>query len=132
MYECLVIVDPATDIPVDLVAAELRRFYAGKPDSPSELALEGDLIELRWPGYTLSVGRSSLPHVLEESQGIASEFAGEHPARERIGLCSSRYEVVGEDDREMQHFNDYLFIGEVLARLGTVYRFESTSSQFLE
>jgi hypothetical protein len=32
----------------------------------------------------------------------------------------------------MARFNDYLFAGEVLARLGTVYRFEPATGQFLD
>jgi hypothetical protein len=38
----------------------------------------------------------------------------------------------GPPDPEMDHFNDSLFVGEALERLGRVYRFDQGSGEFME
>ena len=132
MYESLVMVDPADAITVEQLAAELRRFYEGKPGAPAEIVRSGQDIELRWPDYVLAVGRSRVPHVLEESKEIAEQAGQQHPAREQIASCTCRFEMSGDDDPDMDHFNDYLFVGEALCRLGRVYWFDQASCEFQE
>jgi hypothetical protein len=132
MYESLILVDPDVTITAEQLAAELRRFYQGKAGAPAEIAHAGQDVRLRWPGYLLEVGRSSVPHVLIESQELALKFAREHPARDRIASCTCRFEVSGDDDPDMEHFNDSLYVGEALSRLGSVYRFEQASCEFLD
>jgi hypothetical protein len=56
----------------------------------------------------------------ESRSGARSHRASRHALRS------------GERDPEMAWFNDYLFAGEALARLGIVYRFEPDTAQFLE
>jgi hypothetical protein len=132
MYEALILVDPDITITADRLAHELRRFYEGKPGRPSEITLSEDTVTLRWPDYDLTVGRSVLAHVLEESAEIAEECNPDHPARERIARCECRFEMSGPPDPNMDHFNDSLFVGEALERLGRVYRFDQASGEFLE
>ena len=132
MYESLILVDPDTSISAEQVAAELRRFYAEDSDAPSEITMHGQTISLRWADYVLQVNRESLPHVLEESAEIAERYAVARSDRERIAQCTCRFSTHGEDDRDMVYFNDYLFVGEAIARLGRVYRFDPSSCEFLE
>jgi len=132
MYESLILVDPDTRISAEQLAAELQRFYEGDSDAPPEIALHDGTIVLRWPGYELTIDRESMPHVLEESAELARRYAVDHPERQRIARCSCRFSTHGEDDADMAHFNDYLFVGEAVARLGRVYHFDQSSSQFWE
>jgi hypothetical protein len=131
MYESLVLIDPETTITAGQLAHELRRFYASGGGAP-DIVQSGETIRLRWPDYVLEVGESHDPHVLEESVEIAAENAQGHPQRERIAQCAARFEITGHADPNMDYFNDYLFVGEALARLGRVYRFEPASGEFLE
>jgi len=132
VYECLVLIDPENDVTAAGLAAELRRFYATDSGAPSDILESGPTVKLRWQDYTMTVYRSSLPHVLEESAEIANEFAAGRPDRARIARCQLRFEISAEDDPNMGHFNDYLFVGEALQRLARVYRFEQASGEFLE
>jgi hypothetical protein len=131
MYESLVLVDPEAAVTAGQLASELRRFYAGAQDAP-EIVQSGETVSLQWSDYMLEVGESHAPHVLEESAEIAAERAAAHPDKERIARCACRFEISGPEDPDMDHFNDYLFVGEALARLGRVYRFEQASGEFLE
>ena len=131
MYESLVLVDNDSTITTDALLAELQRFYADRKHAPSEISSASQTITLRWPDYVLQVAREQLPNVVEESAEIASQFASSHPAQERIGQCNCRFCTSGDDDPDMMHFNDYLYVGEALERLGTVYRFDQSSCEFM-
>lgn len=132
MCECLVLVDPENDVTAAALAAELRTFYETDSAAPNEILESGPTVSLRWHDYTMTVYRSALPHVLEESAELASEFAAHRPDRDRIARCKLRFEISAEEDPNMDHFNDYLFVGEALQRLARVYRFENASGEFLE
>jgi hypothetical protein len=54
------------------------------------------------------------PTVLEESREMAGHIGGEEDAKD-ITACARRVEVASDTpDPEMNHFNDYLFVIEVL------------------
>ncbi len=131
MYEGLVLVDPDSTIGLEALAQELQRFYSGAADTPEVSVVNGE-VRLSWPAFTLVAGLSSEPHVAEESAWLAVHAGADHPDRHRIAQCTSRFEISGDPDPEMLHFNDYLFVGEALARLGRVYRFDQASDEFLE
>lgn len=131
VYEGLVLIDPDSSITARQLADELRRFYAGTSDAPVAIDEEDDVVTLRWAGYVLEVGRSCAPHVREESQELADEFASGHPDHARIAQCACRFEMSGDDDPDMDRFDDSLFVGEALERLGRVYRFDPATSEFL-
>ncbi len=131
MCESLILVDTDANISAEALHSELLRFYADDTQAPSEINLSSQTISLRWPDYQLQVAREQLPHVLEESAEIAERFAGDHPDRERIGSCRCRFATAGDDDPDMLHFNDYLFVGEAAERLDKVYRFDQSSCEFM-
>lgn len=130
MYESLNLVDPDSNITIDALLEELQRFYAADKHAPKSITGASSTITLRWPDYEMVVTRERLPNVLEESQEIAGRFGTAHEKRERIALCDCRFVTRGDDDPDMLHFNDYLFIGEALERLGTVYRFDQSACEF--
>lgn len=132
MYESAVLVDPEAEITIAQVAAELHRFYDAKPWAPTRMDLHGQTLSLRWPGYLLEVARESLPHVVDESEEIARRYAASHAHRDRIARCAVRFSTSGDDDPNMDHFNDYLYVGEAIGRLGRVYRFDQSTCEFLE
>ncbi len=132
MYEGLVLIDADSRITPEALVIELRRFYAGNPEAPTDIVVLDSVVTLSWPDYWLKAGWSSAPHVLEESAGLAERAGAHHPDRQRIARCASRVELSGDADPDMLRFNDYLFVGEALARLGNVYRFDQASDEFLE
>jgi hypothetical protein len=132
MYKSLALIDPESEIWAGQLYDELRRFHDGKDGAPDHIDLSGQAVILRWPGYELKAVRDAAPHVLVESQEIADRCAQRHPARERIARCGVRFDISGGPDPGMSWFNDYLFAGEALERLGTVYRFEPDTGRFLD
>ena len=131
MYDTLIMLDPETSISIHSRQTELEAFYKAHPKNRPVVAVEGTRLHIRWPDYSFEVAHSQLPHVIEESQEIAEEYAGSHPARERIALCASRFEMTGSDDPDMEHFNDYLYVIEAVQRLGTAYAFSSETCEFM-
>jgi hypothetical protein len=131
MYEALLLIEPSTALTIENLRAELAKFYKAVPEKPGSIQLSGSEIQLVWPDFTLIVSYSDSPHVIEESRAIAKQFAQAHEARERIQQCWARFEVAGNDDPAMEHFNDYLFIVEAAQRLGTVYAFDPISGEFI-
>jgi len=132
MYQSLVLIDPESSISAEQLYDELCRFYDGKHGAPDHIDLSDQTVILRCPGYALEAVGETAPHVLVESQEIANRYAQHHPARERIAGCAARFLLSGGFDPGMLRFNDYLFVGEALARLGTVYRLEPGTGQFLD
>ena len=130
MYESLILVDNESNVTTEALLAELQRFYEDDKHAPLEISAASQTITLRWDGYTLQVAREQLPHVVEESAEIAAQFGGSHAAQDRIAQCKCRFSTSGDDDPEMMRFNDYLFVGEALERLGTVYRFDQSTCEF--
>lgn len=128
MYESLILIDPDADITTEALAAELRRFYGDDEERP-EINVYGESIALSWPEYRLMVHRSMEAHVAIESRELAQLGGGRS---DRIALCHTRFETSGEVDTEMEHFNDYLYVGEAAERLGIVFRFDQSSGEFVE
>jgi hypothetical protein len=133
VYESLVLIDPEGSLGLEGLAAELRRFYAksSADQCPTEIKVTGSSLTLRWPYYRIDIHHSTAPHVLEESEEIADRWAGSHPERDRISKCRERLEISGEDDPDMEYFNDCLFVGEAAERLTKVFRFDQASAEFL-
>lgn len=132
MYEGLIMLDRDSEFSVEAFQAELERTFLGKPGAPSEIAVQGSQITLQWGAYALRLHRSAGPNVLEESAEIAESCGEGHPERERIAECRVRFELVGDEDPELNHLPDALLAGEAAARCGRVYRFDEESQEFLD
>jgi len=131
MYRALLLIDQRNPVTIENLKAELDKFYESDPGQPESIKLIGSEVQLVWPGFALTVNYSDKPHVIEESREIAEQFAQAHEARERIQLCRTRFEVAGDNDLAMDHFNDYLFIIEAAQRLGAIYAFDPTTCEFM-
>jgi hypothetical protein len=132
MYESLILVDSRNDISIESLSQELIRFYGATKSPAPIVTVKGSSILLTWPNYKFQIYRSSLPHVVLESEEIANRFGKGRPDSRQIANCAVRFEVMGEDDPDMVHFNDYLYIGEAAERLGKVYRFDQSSTEFFD
>ncbi len=86
---------------------------------------------MSWGEFSLRLCRNSLPHVLEESREMAELFAVRRPEQSRIAACGVRVEIAGSEDGQMEYFNHYCVVVEVIESLGTVYTFDSSSAQFM-
>ena len=132
MYRALLLVDPDTDISLDQARSAVEAFYQGKRGAPLGIDTEPSQIVLRWEGFSFWLGRSEAAHVLAESEELARGPGRAHPERDRIARCRVRFEIETDSDPKMDHFNDFLFVAEAVARLGKVYRFQPGRGGFVD
>ena len=107
-----------------------RAFGLLKSDSDFTMSEAAKRLSARFPTYTVEHGDETIvvssadweihlvlnesPIVFEESRQIAGHIGGSDDAKD-IAICGRRVEI-GSDtpDPEMEHFNDYLLVIEVL------------------
>ncbi len=131
MYQTLILIDPDATITSDAIEAALEKIYPRTSDASPVVTRSGSTFKVTWPGFFLELHRSELPHVLEESEEIAQQFASGRPEQDRISRCDSRVEIAGGDDPGMDYFNDYCVVVGEIEGLGTVYTFDQGSAEFM-
>ena len=131
MYETLILVDADSLITGDAIENALAAVYSQSKGAGAVVKRNGSSFKVAWPEFFLELGLSTAPHVLEESQEIALEFAKGRPEQDKIGRCHTRVELAGADDPGMDYFNDYCYVVEAIEKLGTVYTFDQGSCEFM-
>ncbi|MCI0379692.1 MAG: hypothetical protein L0215_18970 [Gemmataceae bacterium] len=109
MYQAFGLLKPDTNFTLAAAAKKLAGTFPGwkLEQAPSQITLSKDAWEIH-------LRMRDGPEVLEESRRIADHIGG---ADEELGIssCSRRVEVASDmPDPEMDHFNDYLMVIEVL------------------
>ena len=129
MYETLVLIDPENEI---TIAAAMDRISATLQASGSNATISqaGEGLSIEWPNFGVSVHRSALPQVVQESRQLADLLSADVPKREAISRCAARFEVSAGNDWEMVFFTDFCLVLESLEGLGTVYTFDQGSGEF--
>jgi hypothetical protein len=69
--------------------------------------------------------------VLEESEAAAKYYAGDAAIKTAIAQCSARFEMYGDDDHNMDYFNDSLYIQACMEALGRIYIFDPQGGKFM-
>jgi hypothetical protein len=131
VYETLILIDPDSSITDESIEGALGMVYKDAGASKPVVSRSGPTFRITWPGFSFEVHRSQLPHVLEESKEIASQFADVRTEQPRIAQCNSRIELVGDDDPDMKYFNDYCYIVGAIEKLGIAYTFDQGSGEFM-
>ena len=126
--------DEAADT-LDQLGQQLKQTFASDPNA--EVLLEGEgegrYLVARWKGWAFQVAYEAGPHVLEESMEIAEHHHGpDRPDLDRIAACRRRITVTGNEDPNMDHFNDYLLLEEVFKKLPGVILFDPQERAFVD
>ena len=79
MYETLILIDPNDDIPADAVGDALAAMVARSAARPRLVRLE-ESFRVEWPDFHITVGRSELPHVVDESRQLAEQHVRDQPS----------------------------------------------------
>jgi hypothetical protein len=109
MYRAFGLLKPDSDFTMPEAA---RRLSARFPQFTVEL--KADTIAVSAADWEIQLVLNESPAVIEESREIAAHIGGSDDAQD-IAACGRRVEVSSDiPDPEMEHFNDYLFIIEVL------------------
>jgi hypothetical protein len=83
-----------------------------------DLAEAGDDVQVHFPGAVFTVHPEDGPHVLEESANLAGQpkIRTKKSLADEVRACPKRIEVSGDDDPEMDHFNEYLAVLQALEK----------------
>ena len=131
MYELLILVSPETTTNLAALETAVRsEFSSLTPPQPVRTSVRKDRLTVDVEGFQFHVDFSCEPHVLEESQEIAARFAANHPARAAIARARCRFELTSDDDPDMDHFNDLVFISQAAEAIGPVYIFDPQAGEF--
>lgn len=116
--------DRVTDLLV--LQEKLRSRYQQDKFAPNliDFFSEKQLI-VKWSDFQFTIYKNTESYVLKESQDIAINFS-QYP---KIAKCARRLEVSSDKDRQMEYFNDYIFIQETIKHLGRVFLYEPQTLQ---
>lgn len=128
-YSYLAFITPDSDANLVDLKNNLEIFYA-RPvieDKP-EIVLENNQITIIFNDeYRLNIAFSNEEYVNEEAIGIAQEHQldyNENPFdKTKLETCYKRFEVWGDDDFDMDYFNDSLFVIEAIEQFNDVIIF---------
>lgn len=110
MYQAFGLLRPDSDFTLEAAA---KKLMAKLPTYKVEHT--GDRIAVSTDDWGIELVLNSAPSVAEESREMAVHIAGSEADGKEIASCDRRVEVSSDvPDPEMEHFNDYLFVVEVL------------------
>jgi hypothetical protein len=109
MYSAFGLLTPDSDF---TMAEAARRLSAKFPSLAVEM--KADTLVVSSAEWEIHLTLNKSPMVLEESRNIAEHIGGAEDAKD-IAACDRRVELTSDiPDPEMDHFNDYLLVIEVL------------------
>lgn len=130
-YDLIALLTDAATATLPQVGEALRQKFSSAPHVEVLLQGEGSLV-VRWKGWAFRIAYEADPQVLEDSKEIAEHYGANRPDESLIAACRRRISVTGDADPNMDHFNDYLFIEEVLMKLPGVILFDPQEKAFVD
>jgi len=128
-YSYLAFITPSSNAALPLLKSNLQAFYE-RPviDNKPEIVLEEDQINLIFNDeYRLYIAFSEEEYVNEEALEIAAEQKLDWNEtsfdKAKLETCYKRFEVWGDDDFDMEYFNDSLFVIEQIEKFDDVIIF---------
>jgi hypothetical protein len=88
-------------------------------------------VQVSWDDWSLRVYSEFEPHVLLESREIAELYGAGRSDQSEIASCANRVTIDSDDDPGMDHYNDYVFVLEVLEQLGAIALFDPVAETFV-
>ncbi len=108
-YEALGLLEEGSDFTIAEVGKRLASRFPGWV-----VRTDKNQIGLSSAGWLITLAINEEPSVVDESREIAEALA-DSPEAAAVARCSRRVEVISDSpDPDMEHFNDYLIVVEVL------------------
>ncbi|HEY9257705.1 hypothetical protein [Chitinophaga sp.] len=130
-YSYLAFILPGSNANINTLKNELTDFYS-KPviDDQPVISINGNDISVRFQDdYTFHIVFSAEAHVNTEARELAEEQAldwNEAPFdKTALAQSASRFEIWGEQDFDMDYFNDSLFIIQKIEEFDNVIIFQN-------
>jgi hypothetical protein len=132
MYETSILIHPSTPVTRDELLNSISQFYGKSKGVAPQIAARGTSgIRIQFPGFGFSIVKDGASHVIEEAKEISTRYGTATGKQHRISDCNTRFDVQGDDDPDMDYFNDYLYIIEAAQKLGEAYAFDNASATFI-
>lgn len=127
-YSYLAFITKNSDANLIALKNNLEAFYEPVTENKPEIVLESDQINLVFEdNYRLYIAFSDEAYVNEEALEIAAEHKFDWNEnsfdKAKLETCNKRFEVWGDDDFDMEYFNDSLYIIEEIERFNDVIIF---------
>lgn len=106
----------------DLANALRTRF--NKLRKPPTINAAGNNIQIKYDDWSLRIYWEENLDVLAEAQEIADRFAVNRSDKAVIASCNRRITTSGDPDPNMDHFNDFVHVIEVLESIEDTYIFD--------
>jgi len=87
-------------------------------------------ISIQFSDWKIELHLADEPFVAEESMDIAEYFA-DCPRSAEIAQCTRRVEIGGDPDPNMDHFNDFVYLCQVLEKFQGVILFDPELGQLV-
>lgn len=106
-----------SDASLEALQQKLVQSYAGLDRQP-EITLNGEQLVLRFGTYHIKVDLNRQDYVQAEAQEVGDHFLynwKEEPLNIKLlKTCKQRFEVAGEEDYDMNYFNDSIYVVEAI------------------
>jgi hypothetical protein len=126
-YHYLAFIQPDSDADLTVLKNNLESFYAKSSRRPNISQID-KVITVDFDNYKFEISLSDGSHVIEEAAEIANDRAADYAEnnfdKEKLKTSSKRFEISGEDDIDMDYFNDSLFIVEITEKFKGVIVFD--------
>ena len=80
----------------------------------ARVAIEPEGVQLSWSDWALRIWIVRDPELLADMKSAVQEITGGDPQAALFHTADTLLEVAGDDDPEMDHFNDYMLLAEAL------------------
>lgn len=122
-YRLLAFIPKGAALSFDQVYERLQRKFSRIKGAVVERP-EANHIQLKFDEWLFHVHLEDEPHVAIESEEIAGMFKNKRPDWEVIASSDKRISTHAMPDPNMDHFNDYVFVMEVLEAIPELYIFD--------
>jgi hypothetical protein len=126
-YQYLAFIQPDSDADLTVLKNNLESFYAKSSRLPKISQID-KAITVDFDNYKFEIFLSDGSHVIEEAAEMANDrvtdYAENSFDKEKLKTSSKRFEISGEDDPDMDYFNDSLFIVETTEKFKGVIVFD--------
>ena len=129
-YQYFGLIPPGSNATLQGLKEKLSTFYRESEDQ-FELKLEGNRLQLLLGDYAFTIYFNDSPDVLEESVEMSQILKGDSDAKMLIASCMARFEMCGDEDEDMDYFNDSLYIQEEWEDFEGVITFDVVNGEFL-
>lgn len=135
-YHAMILVPPHNTVSLQNIEEKLRTFYTNDQRriqfSYDRDYAEGALfLKLSVNDWICKIYFLTDDDIIEEAREMAEESAANHPEKNLIASCASRFEIACAPDANMDYFNDYVWVLNVIETFPPVYIWDEAAQNFI-